>query len=377
MTTVAEIVGYLDGLYPPSAAESWDRVGLAVGDPDQQVTRVHYTVDVTSAVIREAAAAGAELIIAHHPLLLRGIHAVTRDQPKGRLIIDALTAGIAVHCAHTNADKPEHGVSDAIATRLGVRGARPLEPEPGAPLDKITSYVPIDHADEVRSAIADAGAGALGDYDACSFSTTGTGRFRPLPGAEPFVGAEGELTAVEEVRIEAVLPRARRSAVVRALLGAHPYEEPAWDVVELAGPESSSGLGRIGDLPHPMPAREVAALVAERLPATVSGVRLAGDPDRIVSRMALLGGAGDSMLDAARRAGADLYLTSDLRHHPAQEAIEHASGPVLLDVAHWAAEWCWLPVVCDLVTAEFGLPGEVSTLPTDPWTFSVGAHSAR
>lgn len=377
MTTVGEVAAFLERLYPPASAESWDQVGLAIGNRAQQVRRIHYTVDVTSDVIAEASAAGAQLIIAHHPVLLRGIHAVDHDHPKGRLIMESLQAQLSVFCAHTNADKPEHGVSDAIARRLGLVDARPLQPDPGPALDKITCFVPADHEDRILAAIGDAGAGALGDYDSCSFSSPGTGRFRPLEGSDPFVGTVGEVSAVPEVRIEAVLPRSRRTAVVSALLEAHPYEEPAWDVVELAGTPSSSGLGRIGELPEPMPASRLAELIAERLPATVSGVRLAGDPARTISRLALLGGAGDSMLDDARRAGADAYLTSDLRHHPAQEAVEHSDAMVLLDVAHWAAEWCWLPVVKELVEAEFTLEGTVSELPTDPWTFSAGARADR
>jgi putative NIF3 family GTP cyclohydrolase 1 type 2 len=191
------------------------------------------------------------------------------------------------------------------------------------------------------------------------------------------VGSVGELEVVEEVRVEAVVPRHRRTAVVSALRAAHPYEEPAYDVVELAPAAAPArGHGRIGTLATPLTLRAFAEHVAATLPASAHGVRVAGDPDAEVRTVALCGGAGDFLLDRARVVGADVYLTSDLRHHPASEFREHAAygtAPALVDVAHWAAEWTWLPVLQRKLAAALGDTVEVhvSTIPTDPWSFRV------
>ena len=206
-------------------------------------------------------------------------------------------------------------------------------------------YVPHDAASVVRAAMAEAGAGMIGNYDFASFtSAPGVGRFRPLEGADPMIGTVGDIEEVEELRVEVVVPRGLRRQVVAAMRAAHPYEEPAYDVVEVADAEvGSTGSGRIGTI-TPMPLAEFAAVVAEALPETHHGVRVAGDPTRRIRRVAVCGGAGDFLLDAVLRTDADVYVTSDLRHHPAAEFVEKG-GPALLDVAHWAAEWTWLPVV--------------------------------
>jgi len=232
--------------------------------------------------------------------------------------------------------------------------------------------VPADAAAPVRAAIAEAGAGRIGAYDFASFSSVGEGRFRPLEGAEPAIGTVGEIETVDEVRIEVVLDRTLRGRVVAAMLAAHPYEEPAYDVVSLADPESSAaGTGRIGVVERTTLA-DFAKAVEVVLPETVHGVRVAGDPERSVRRVALCGGAGDFLLDEVARSGADVYVTSDLRHHPAAEFVERG-GPALIDVAHWAAEWTWLPVVEKRLRETLGdsVETRVSTINTDPWTLRL------
>jgi hypothetical protein len=231
-------------------------------------------------------------------------------------------------------------------------------------------FVPLGAADAVRIAMTEAGAGRIGDYDSCTWTATGEGRFRPLDGATPAVGAVGDLEVVEEARVEAVVPRSRRTAVVRALLAAHPYEEPAFDVVPLADPGlATTGTGRVGTVEETT-LEQFAARVGAALPATAHGVRVAGDPQRPVRRVAVCGGAGDFLLDELARSDVDVYVTSDLRHHRASEFMEH-DGPALVDVAHWAAEWTWLPAVEARLQRELGdrVETRVSTRCTDPWTF--------
>jgi hypothetical protein len=291
--------------------------------------------------------------------------------------------GIALLTAHTNADVPADGVNDSLARAVGIVDPRVVVDEGrGADdgLDKLTYFVPREQADAVREAVADAGAGQVGDYDRCSFSTPGEGRFRPLEGASPTIGAVGAVETVEEVRVECVLRRSQRQHVVAALLAAHPYETPAYDVVALAGDagRSDRGHGRIGRLAAPTTLREFADHVRDALPATAHGVRVAGDPERRVETVVVGSGAGDYLLDEVLGTGADVYVTSDLRHHRAAEFREH-DGPALVDVAHWAAEWTWLPVAARKLTAALAGRGgagdtvetRVSTTVTDPWTFRV------
>jgi dinuclear metal center YbgI/SA1388 family protein len=375
--TLREVVGLLDGWYDPSWAESWDAVGLVTGDPDQPVAKVLLAVDPAPAVVEEARAWGADLVIVHHPLLLTGVHSMAATTPKGRVLHALARDGIALLTAHTNADVPADGVNESLARAVGIVEPEVVLAEGGEGLDKLTFYVPVADADRVRAAVTGAGAGAIGDYDSCTFSTPGQGRFRPLEGASPVVGRVGDVEVVEEVRVEAVLPRSRRTAVVAALVAAHPYEEPAYDVVELAGQDRPSGRGhgRIGALAAPTTLRGFAEQVRDALPATAHGVRVAGDPDRPVERVVVASGSGDFLLDTVLGLDADVYVTSDLRHHRAGEFREH-EGPALVDVAHWAAEWTWLPVAeRKLVAAarERGATVEtrVSTTVTDPWTFRV------
>ena len=386
---VADVVAVLDELYDPAWAEEWDAVGLVVGDPQDPVRRVLLAVDPVIAVIDEAARWGADLIVTHHPLLLRGVHSVATTSIKGRAVTALVRGGIALHVSHTNADVARPGVSDALATALGLQELRPLRsagPGPGE-LDKIVTFVPHADAERVMDALAEAGAGRLGDYARCAWTTRGTGTFVPLPGANPAVGTVGSTERVDETRIEMVLQRARRTAVVAALRAAHPYEEPAFDVLELAADDSAEpgqsqrGLGRVGTLPEPATLDQFAARVAGALPSTAAPVRVAGDGARPIRTVAVCGGAGDDLFGDVRAAGVDAYVTADLRHHPASESLEHGT-PALLDCSHWATEWPWLADAEQRLREGLTRRGttvqtRVSTLVTDPWTDIASTTSPR
>ncbi len=359
--TVADCVRVLDAAYPPALAADWDAVGLVAGDPAAPVTRVHLAVDPTAGVAAEALAQGAQLLVTHHPLFLRGVHGVAADTPGGRVVHDLLGAGAALFAAHTNADTAWPGVSDALAGALGLTDTEVLAPSP-AGLDLLVVYVPDDAAEPLLSALAAAGAGRLGDYERCAFLSTGTGTFRPLPGASPAVGEVGEQSRVGEVRIEMALPRQRSGDVLAALRAAHPYEEPAFAILENRA-TARHGLGRVGRLAAPTTLRDFAAVVRRRLPDTVAGVRATGDPDGIVTRVAVCGGAGLELAPAAAAAGADVLVTADARHHTALDAVL----PVI-DVSHWASEWPWLEQAAGVLREALpGLVTSVSDLVTDPW----------
>lgn len=371
--SLADVTAALEARYDPATAESWDAVGLVCGDPERAVRRVHFAVDPVRATVDEAIVAGVQLLVTHHPLFLRGVHGVPAGTPKGALVHDLIRAGVGLFVAHTNADRAKPGVSDALAAAVGLHDTRALQPISCAELDKLVAFVPEADADRVLDAVCAAGAGTIGNYTRAAWTTSGEGTFRPGPGSAPHRGRVGEIERVRETRLETVLPRALRAAVVAALMAAHPYEQPAYDVLELAGLPGNRGLGRIGSLPEPLPFARFVDRVAAGLPNTAAGVRGAGDPDRMVSTVAVSGGAGDSLLDEVTRAGPDAFVTADLRHHPAAEHLL-AGGPALVDVAHWASEWPWLEDAAALLEGDLGGAVEttVSTLVTDPWTVRAG-----
>ena len=369
---LAEVLAVLDRAYPPATAESWDAVGLVCGDPQAEVRRVLFAVDPVEQVADEALERGADLLVTHHPLYLRGTSSVAATTPKGRLVHRLVRGGCALHVAHTNADSARPGVSDALADLFGLRDTTPLQPRGASGLDTLAVTVPVADAQRVLDAAHDAGAGHVGAYDRVAWSSTGTGQFRPQDGAQPAIGQVGRLEQVEEARLEVVLHRSLRRQVLAAVRAAHPYEEVAFDLHEQVALPGCTGIGRVGELPEPMTLRALTDLAAQVLPATAWGVRAAGDPDLLVSRLAVSGGAGDSLLQQAAASGAQAFLTSDLRHHPAAEAPE---GLALLDAAHWATEWPWLPVAAAHLAEATGLDVAVSRLVTDP--FCLSSRSPR
>jgi dinuclear metal center YbgI/SA1388 family protein len=328
---LADVIAVLDRLYDPSWAESWDAVGLVTGDPDQPVRRVLFAVDPMREVVDEAIAGDYDLLVTHHPLLLKGVNSVAATTPKGRVIHDLISSNTALHVCHTNADNANPGVSDALAAALGLQDLRPLNPMPEDPLDKIVVFVPVENTQTVLDALAAAGAGQIGDYDRAAWISAGEGTFRPLEGANPTIGRIGESSVVPENRLEMILPRHRRRTVVAAMKAAHPYEEPAYDVYELASLPGNRGGGRVGVLAEPLPLKQFAQLVSDNLPRTEHGVRVAGDPDRMITTVAVVGGAGDSEFGKVRAAGVDAYVTADLRHHPATEAVDTHISTLVTD----------------------------------------------
>lgn len=373
--TLGELIGVLDAAYPPALAHDWDSVGLVCGDPAEPVTSVTIAVDATESVLAEVPEGG--LLLAHHPLLLRGVDTVAASTAKGALIHRMIRAGQALFTAHTNADSASPGVSDALADALGLVVEDVLSRGPSGPdLDKWVVFVPVEHAGALRDSLFAAGAGQIGDYSCCSWSVTGTGQFLPDEGATPAIGQVGAVEQVAEDRVEVIAPAALRPRVLAALRHAHPYEEPAFDVFALAPLPADVGIGRICSLPEPEPLSAFVSRVRGSLPVTTWGVRAAGVADAMVSRVAVCGGAGDSLLGAVRGAGVQAYVTSDLRHHPADEH-GRVSDVALVDVAHWASEFPWCHQAAALLRGSFddSLPVRVSTTRTDPWNIDGGPHS--
>ena len=365
MATVADIRKAMDVAYPPYLAEEWDRVGLICGDPSAQVSHVAIALEATDTVVDKAIEQGAGMLIVHHPLFLRGTHSVAADDAKGQLVHRLIKNDCALFAAHTNADAAEGGVNDVLADLLGVSDTTPLSPITTT-FHKWGVMVPTGDADTVKDAVFAAGAGQLGAYSHCSFECEGRGQFLPEDGAHPTIGSIGHVEKVAETRVEFVARSDKYEAIVAAIADAHPYEEPAYEYVT-AHSGVMGGIGRVGRLIAPTTLSDFTQHVADVLPDTVEGVRAAGNPDAIIETVALCSGAGDSFLDRARAVGADVYVTSDLRHHPADEHLRRG-GPALVNTAHWASEFPWCGSVATMMRDDVDVSAEVLDVRTDPWT---------
>jgi dinuclear metal center YbgI/SA1388 family protein len=312
------------------------------------------------------------MLVVHHPLLMRGVSSVAANTPKGKVIHTLITGGCALFAAHTNADSARPGVSDKLAELVGITPGRPIKPVFLDGTDHWGVHVPPAHADEVMVALFAAGAGEIGNYTECDFRFDGRGGFTPGQGADPTEGTVGEHYAATETRVQFVAPTRLRSKLIDVLRSTHPYEEPAFDVVQMAQTSdlsTATGLGRIGELPEPMTLAQFTQQVANALPETAWGVRAAGDPDQVVRTVAVSSGSGDSFLEDVSRLGVDVYVTSDLRHHPVDEHLR-AGGPAVIDTAHWASEYPWT-TQAEQVVAPLGVETEILKIRTDPWTISA------
>lgn len=330
---IQDLIGLIHTDYPPSLAEDWDNVGLQVGDPAAPLERVLIALDVTAATLSEAKSHNVQAIVSHHPLIFRPLKNITALDPNSRLLMQAISANIAIIAAHTNLDCGVDGLNDWLATRLGIQAAQPLQ---GAnlPLYKLVVYVPLGHEHAVESALFAAGAGSIGPYDHCSFASAGTGRFRPGPTSTPFIGTVGEESTPPEIRLETIVSAERVAKVVDKMHKAHPYEEPAYDLLLLQNRRNDLGLGRIGRLPQALPLHDYARQISAAL--GTNSLRLVGDPQRLVRKVACCGGSGASLIFDAQRQGADLLVTGDIKYHDACNALD--LGLALIDAGHFATE---------------------------------------
>lgn len=323
----------LHGLYPPELAEEWDNVGLQVGDPVTPVERLMVALDPTRSAVTAASTQGAQLLVTHHPLLFKPLRRLTPDDPVGRVIWQAVRSGVAIAAAHTNLDVAADGLNCWLAERLALSGAEPLQ-STASHLVKLVVFVPVDYAEAVGDALFAGGAGQLGGYDQCSFRTPGIGTFRPGSGTTPFIGEAGRREQVEEVRLETIVPQRRLGKVVEKMLKAHPYEEVAYDLIPLANQWNDIGLGRVGRLAEPVSL----AVLADRVKLTLNcqGVRLVGSPEKSIAKVAVCGGSGAGLIQEAKRRGADVLITGDVKYHEARLAED--LDLAMLDAGHFATE---------------------------------------
>jgi dinuclear metal center YbgI/SA1388 family protein len=349
---IQDLIGLLHGLYPPALAESWDNVGLQVGDPQAAVRRVLVCLDPSAQALETARKEGAEALLCHHPLIFTPLKSLAPTDETGRLVFQAVRDGIAVLAAHTNLDRARDGLNDWLAERLGLTQCLPLQTGTGD-LFKLVVYVPAGYEGRVAEALFRAGAGHIGNYDSCSFRSEGTGTFRPGAGSDPFSGTIGELSSVRELRLETVLPREHLQRAVDRMIKVHPYEEVAYDLVPLANRRTEVGLGRIGRLPRALSLYEFADLVKQVL--EVPAVRLVGAGDRKVHKVALCGGSGASLLAEAVRQGAEVLLTGDVKYHEARNA--ESRNLALVDAGHFATERLMVGKLAEVLRRKAGERG--------------------
>ena len=372
----------LEALAPPALALPYDNAGLLVGEPDTEITGVLVTLDCLEATVQEAIDTGCNVIVAHHPVVFSGLKRLTGRTYVERVVMRALRANVALYAIHTNLDSVlARGVSGRLAAKLSLRAVTTLQPTANA-LQKLAVYVPTDPADlvdRVAAAMWAAGAGQIGNYDQASFLTAGTGTFRPLAGANPAVGsapaaaddpdgdsdgarAAGVRESVSEHKLEVVVPRVLAKAVLRAAREAHPYEEMAYDLYDVAGHHPDYGMGAVGDLPEAMSYTAWLDYLCARL--DIPGLKATADAGRPIRRVAVCGGSGSSLLDAARASGAEAYVTADFKYH---EFFNAEDEIVICDIGHYESERHTTQLLYEYISTRFGtFAARMTQLDTNP-----------
>lgn len=331
MIRVSDIISSIEQFAPLRLQEGYDNSGLQVGDVTAEAKAALLCIDVTESVIDEAISLGANVVISHHPLMFRGLKRISGRNAIERIVIKAIKNDIAIYSAHTSIDSARYGVSAKMAQKLGLTDVTVLAPQNGKQV-KIVVFVPVEYCDIVALAMHNAGAGNIGDYECCSYRINGEGLFKAKENAHPFVGNPGKLHKEAETRIEVIADAAIRQSVVNAMLDAHPYEEPAYDVIPLLNNSPYEGLGAVGNI-SPMPVMSF----LEKLKKTfdVDAVRYAGDTSKLVKRVALCGGSGAEFIDDAIRVGADVYVTGDVKYH---DFTGDSDKIMIADIGHYESE---------------------------------------
>lgn len=342
-----EITSVIEEFAPLSLQADYDNAGLITGHPELEITGAVLCLDVTEAVLDEAIARKANLVISHHPIVFLALKSITGRNHIERCIIKAIQHNIAIYAAHTNLDSARGGVSFVMAEKLGLQNVEVLEPRANN-LVKIGVHTPESHAEAVRAAMTEAGAGAIGDYDSCTFNVSGEGTFRAKPGAQPYVGQIDQLHREPEIRTESVVPTYRVAAVVTAIRKVHPYEEIAYDITPLNLPNRDAGYGAVGDLPEPVDALQFLQTVKETF--AVGAIRHSDPPQPTVRRVAMIGGSGSDGMPVAIAAGADVFLTGDIKYNSFFDARNHI---LLADIGHFESEIGVISLLYELLTKKF------------------------
>jgi dinuclear metal center YbgI/SA1388 family protein len=342
-----ELCSYLDSEVPLSFQEGYDNSGLQVGLPEREVSSALVTLDVTEEVMNEAVAGKIDVVISHHPLIFNGIKSLAGKSYTERILYEAVKNDIAVYSAHTNLDAFSSGVSRKMAEKIGLEEIRVLSPS-GNKLLKLITYIPESHIEAVRDKLFESGAGIIGNYDQCGFTTSGTGSFRANEMAKPFTGEKGKIHFEKEIRFETILFSYLKDKVIKALLKAHPYEEVAYDLYALENNNTEIGLGCIGKFHNPVSENEFLKLVCFVFNA--KGIRYSKLTGKSVRKVALCGGSGASLINLAISSEADVFLTSDIKYH---DFFKAENKLLLVDIGHFESEKFSGEILKDLIIKKF------------------------
>jgi len=358
-----ELVNYLESKVPPAFQESYDNAGMQVGDPESIVNSVLLSLDVTEEIIDEADAKGCRLIISHHPLIFQPLKSISGRTAVERIIHKAIHKNISIYSMHTNLDIIRGGVSYRMAEKLQLRNTKVLIPL-GNKLLKLVVFVPVDHAEKVRDAIFNAGTGHIGNYDRCSYNIQGEGTFRAGPGSKPFAGEHGREHTEAEIRVETVLPEYLKGTVVKAMIDSHPYEEVAYDLYRIENTIPGAGLGCIGELSRSITDADLIERLGKVFEA--KGIRHTLITGRKIKQVAVMGGSGGAYIRKAISAGADVFVTADIKYHSFFEA---GNDIFLVDIGHYESEKPALEILDELITKKFPkfavLFSEINTNPVN------------
>ncbi|MEO6522633.1 MAG: Nif3-like dinuclear metal center hexameric protein [Mucilaginibacter sp.] len=344
---LAELTSYLESIAPLAYQEDYDNSGLIVGKPDMEISQALISLDCTEAVVDEAIAKGCQVIVSHHPIVFKGLKKFNGKTYVERVIEKAIKHNVAIYAIHTNLDNVENGVNARICETLGLQDCRILAPKQGL-LKKLVTFVPTSHADKVRAALFNAGAGHIGNYSECSFNAEGTGTFKGNANTDPFVGEPGKNHQEAEVRIETVYPSNLESKILMALFMEHPYEEVAYDLYPITNQYQNIGSGMVGELEHPMSEADFLQFVKYKMNASV--IRHTNLRGKSVKNVAVCGGSGSFLLKHAIAAGADVFITADFKYHEFFDAEEKI---VIADIGHFESEQFTQNLLVDFITKKF------------------------
>ncbi|HEX8331277.1 MAG TPA: Nif3-like dinuclear metal center hexameric protein [Segetibacter sp.] len=347
MITIQSVIDVLEDLAPSTYQESYDNAGLLTGKPADECTGIICTLDATEEVILEAAKQGCNMIVAHHPIIFSGLKKINGKNYIERAVIAAIKNDISIYAIHTNLDNILQGVNGKMADLLGLENRQVLLPKQNN-LMKLLTFVPVDHMEEVREAIFKAGGGHIGKYSECSFVLPGKGSFKPEDGADPFVGEIGKRQEEDEVKMEIIFPSYRMKKIIAAMIEAHPYEEVAYDIISLANYFKDVGSGLLGELTEEADEKEFLQLVKEKF--NLSVVRHTPLLNKKVKKVALCGGAGSFLINTAKSAIADVYITADVKYH---EFFDADNQLLVADIGHWESEQFTIDLLHEVLQSNF------------------------
>lgn len=359
--TVKSICDLIQEVAPLALQESYDNAGLLVGNSQMEVTSVLVCIDITEEVIDEAMQKKCNLIVSHHPLIFSGLKKLTGKNEVERCVINAIKNDIAIYAAHTNLDNVLTGVSAKMAEKIGLKNIRILQPKENA-LVKLVTFVPRIHSYNVRQAMFNAGAGHIGNYDSCSYNTEGFGTFKANENADPFIGNKGELHTETEVKIEVILPDYLQSKVIVALIKAHPYEVPAYDVIPLKNSWNEVGAGVIGELEDEVD--EMVFLNQLKDIFKSPAIKFTNLLNKKIKTIALCGGSGSSFLNTAISANADIYISGDFKYH---EFFDAKNRILIADIGHYESEQFTKDIFYEIITKKMPtFAVQISDIKTNP-----------